>query len=114
MELSSEQKEYISDFIRGNLKLWIAENAVQQMNTEREMAIRERIIRVEESLDKHIELTKLGFEQMNKRFEQIDKRFEAVDKRFESIDSRFNRLTGLISLGFLVITVLITVFQFLG
>ena len=107
MELSSEQKEYISDFIRGNLKLWIAENAAQQMNTEKEMAIRERIIRVEESLDKHIEITKMGFEQMNKRF-------ETIDKRFESVDSRFNRLTGLISLGFLAITVLITVFQFLG
>jgi len=38
----------------------------------------------------------------------------SADKRFESFDSRFNRLTGVISLGFLVITVLITVFQFMS
>ena len=107
MELSSEQKDYIGSYIRDNLKLWIGESGANQLINEREMEIRERIIRVEESLDKHIALTKQGFEQMDKRFEQ-------VDKRFESIDSRFNRLTGLISLGFLVITVLITVFQFLG
>ena len=100
MELSSEQKDYIGSYIRDNLKLWIGESGANQLINEREMEIRERIIRVEESLDKHIALTRQGFEQ--------------VDKRFESIDSRFNRLTGLISLGFLVITVLITVFQFLG
>jgi len=114
MELSSEQKDYIGSYIRDNLKLWIGESGANQLINEREMEIRERIIRVEESLDKHISLTKQGFDQVDKRFEQMDKRFEQVDKRFESIDSRFNRLTGLISLGFLVITVLITVFQFLG
>ena len=107
VELNSEQKDYIGSYIRDNLRLWIGESGANQVINEREMEIRERIIRVEESLDKHIALTKQGFEQMDKRFEQ-------VDKRFESIDSRFNRLTGLISLGFLVITVLITVFQFLG
>ena len=52
--------------------------------------------------------------EMKEGFRRMDERFEAEDKRFESIDSRFNRLTGLISLGFLVITVLITVFQFSG
>ena len=125
MELSSEQKDYIGSYIRDNLKLWIGESGANQIINEREMEIRERIIRVEESIDKHIALTKAGFDQMDKRFElltgqmdkrfeQVDKRFEQVDKRFESIDSRFNRLTGLISLGFLVITVLITISQFLG
>ena len=67
-----------------------------------------------EAVDKRFEAVDKRFEAVDKHFEAIDKRFVAEDKRFESIDSRFNRLTGLISLGFLVITVLITVFQFLG
>ena len=67
-----------------------------------------------EAVDKRFEAVDKRFEAVDKHFEAVDKRFEAEDKRFESIDSRFNRLTGLISLGFLVITVLITVFQFLG
>ena len=106
MELSSEQKEYIenftSKFIRGNLKVWIAETAVDQIHTEKEMELRERIIRVEESIDRSIALTRQGFEQMDKRFElltgQMDKRFEQTDKRFEALtgqmDKRFEALTG--------------------
>ena len=70
---------------------------------ERFLAIDKRFL----AQDKH-------FESVDKRFEAIDKRFEAVDKRFESIDTKFNRLTGVISLGFLVITALITVFQFMN
>ncbi len=55
-----------------------------------------------------------GFKRFDARFEANDQRFEAVDKRFDSMDARFNRITVLISLGFLMLTVLITVFQFLG
>jgi len=57
---------------------------------------------------------KEGFKRMDERFLAIDKRFLAQDKRFESFELRFNRLTGVISLGFLVITALITVFQFMN
>ena len=63
----------------------------------------ERIVRIEESLAHHIELTRQGFSEMNrrfellldqtnKRFEQVDKRFEQVDKRFEQIDRRFEHV----------------------
>ena len=115
MELSSEQKDYIgnfvSDFIRGNLKLWIAENAAVQVNYQREMEIRERIIRVEESLDKHIELTKLGFDEMDKRFELLT---EQMDKRFEQVDKRFNQMFAYFTTGIVILGVLITVFQFMS
>ena len=63
----------------------------------------ERIVRIEESLAHHIELTMQGFSEMNRRFEllldqtnrrfeQVDKRFEQVDKRFEQIDKRFEAM----------------------
>ena len=64
----------------------------------------ERIVRIEESLAHHIELTRQGFSEMNrrfellldqtnKRFEQIDRRFEQVEKRFDQVDRRFDALT---------------------
>ena len=56
----------------------------------------ERIVRIEESLAHHIELTRQGFSEMNRRFEllldQTSKRFEQVDKRFEQIDKRFEAM----------------------
>ena len=56
----------------------------------------ERIVRIEESLAHHIELTRQGFAEMNRRFEllldQTNKRFEQVDKRFEQIDKRFEAM----------------------
>ena len=56
----------------------------------------ESIVRIEESLAHHIELTRQGFSEMNRRFEllldQTNKRFEQVDKRFEQIDKRFEAM----------------------
>jgi predicted RNase H-like nuclease (RuvC/YqgF family) len=68
-----------------------------------ENQILERIVRIEESLAHHIELTRQGFSEMNrrfellldqtnKRFEQVEKRFEQVEKRFEQIDKRFEQI----------------------
>ncbi|RKX89486.1 MAG: hypothetical protein DRZ90_17110 [Spirochaetes bacterium] len=59
------------------------------------MEIRERIIRVEEFLDKHITLTKQGFDNMDKRFEQVDKRFSQM---FAIL------ITGMLILGVLITT----------
>lgn len=68
-----------------------------------ENQILERIVRIEESLAHHIELTRQGFSEMNRRFEllldqtnkrfgQVEKRFEQIDKRFEQIDKRFEAM----------------------
>jgi len=66
-------------------------------------------------------------ENMNKRFEAMDKRFEDmikyvdkrfedmikyVDKRFEDMNRRFDMMFKFMSLGFGVVTILITVFKF--
>ena len=55
-----------------------------------------------------------GFKRMDDRFAAVDKRFEAVDKKFESLDKRFNRVNFFLAFGFTVVTVLITVYQFLA
>ena len=67
-----------------------------------------------ELMEQRFEQIDKRFEQIDKRFEQVDKRFEQIDKRFESFESRFNRITTLITVGFVVLGTLITVFKFVG
>ena len=66
-----------------------------------------------------------GFRRMDERFEAVDKRFEAVDKRFEAVDKRFDDLIGqmnsrfnmmffFVSGGFTILTVLLTLYRFIG
>jgi len=71
-------------------------------------------------MDERFEAVDKRFEAFDKRFEAVDRRFETMDKRFqdrfEALDRRFNRLTilltTLISLGFLGLGTLVTLFQF--
>ena len=79
-----------------------------------------------EAVDKRFETLQANMDQ---RFEAVDKRFESmqvnmnqrfeasqqqIDKHIESMDKRFNRQTAMMSIGFLVITTLITIYRFLG
>ncbi|RKX58786.1 MAG: hypothetical protein DRP37_07505 [Thermodesulfobacteriota bacterium] len=52
-------------------------------------ADRERLVRLEATLETFMKATDRRFEDlrqdMNKRFEQVDKRFEQIDKRFEQM-----------------------------
>ncbi|MGQ9609280.1 MAG: hypothetical protein ACUVWN_08255 [bacterium] len=53
---------------------------------------RDRLIRIETSLNEFKDSVDKRFEQVDKRFEQVDKRFEQVDKRFEQVDKRFEQI----------------------
>ncbi|RKX87653.1 MAG: hypothetical protein DRP59_12930 [Spirochaetes bacterium] len=59
-----------------------------------------------------------GFKRVDERFEASDKRFESIqqqmNRRFDAVDKKFNRETTLMTIGFLAITTLITVYRFLG
>ena len=56
--------------------------------------------------------------RMEEGFKRMDVRFEAMEKqmnqRFEAADKRFNRSNFFLAFGFTVVTVLITVYQFLA
>ncbi len=87
MELSAQTLETIGQYVQRNLSTWL-----RDANLEREMALRERTVRVEEELKAQRELMREGFAHMEKRFEQVDKRFEQIDKRFEQVDKRFEQI----------------------
>lgn len=77
-----------------------------------------------------------GFRRMDQRFESVDKRFESFDKRFESVqqqmdrrfeasdnrfeilerhfDKRFSMMFSFITVGFVILATMMSVFQFLG
>ena len=103
---------------------------------ERIVRVEEGLLRVEEAIknqnllmDKRFEAMEKRFEAVDKRFEdlihQIDKRFEAVDKRFEDMNMRFEQISkqvansfgwtvGIMSVLFLGIGTLITMYHLLG
>ncbi len=84
MQLSDDQLNVIGNYVRLHLHEWI--------DPRQEMELRERIIRVEESLERQLALMKQGFEFMERRFEQVDKRFEQMERRFEQVDKRFEQM----------------------
>ena len=43
-------------------------------------------------IDRRFEEVYQRFEQVDKRFEQVDRRFEQVDQRFEQVDKRFDQV----------------------
>ena len=102
----------------------------------RELDLVTRVTRVETSLEFLAKQMIEGFERMDKRFEQVDKRFELVDQRFQDLihqmdkrfeqvdkrfedlihhmDKRFSLIQWTMGIGFTMITVLMSVYQFLG
>jgi flagellar capping protein FliD len=60
----------------------------------KELALMERVVRVEEELKSLREMSETKFEASEKRFESLQRemiaRFEAMDKRFESLQREMN------------------------
>ena len=80
-----------------------------------------------ESMDKRLEDLQIQmdrrFEAVDKRFEAVDKRFETVDKRFEdmqiqmdrrftSVDRRFSMMFAFLTIGFTILAVLMSLYNF--
>ncbi len=91
MELSRETLDSIGDYVKANLAAWFRE-VVPPAAVHTDPVMLERVVKVEESIERQQALMRQGFDNMDKRFEQIDKRFEQIDKRFEQIDKRLDQV----------------------
>ncbi len=93
MNLQAEDIE----FIKTHVAEWLADQSLARPPAVYEVELRERLVRVEETLKHQLILMERGFQLMEKRFEAVDKRFEAVDKRFEEsrqdLKAAFEHLT---------------------
>ena len=85
MSLAQEDIE----FIKQHLGEWLTEASLGKPPAVYEIELRERMVRVEETLKHQGELIQQLIQQMDKRFEQVDLRFGMIEKRFEQIDKRF-------------------------
>jgi hypothetical protein len=121
MTLTDRNLEQIGDYVRAHLVEWLPATVLE---------LGERIVRVEEELKAQRELMIRGFEQVDRRLEQVDKRFEQVDKRFEQVDKRFDQInkrfeeqdarferrfrgqTWLIGTGFVLVSLLMSLYTF--
>jgi len=44
----------------------------------------------------------------------MDKRFETVDKRFEGMNRRFDMMFRFVTVGFVLLATMMSIYQFLG
>jgi septation ring formation regulator EzrA len=114
----------------------LTENLVRQDRNEREHTeFREAILRIDtrmeegfrrmderfaavdkqfESVNKRFEDVNRHFDDVNKRFDDVNKRFDDVNKRFEDVHKKFTMLFSFITLGFVLMATLMSIYQFLG
>jgi len=126
-----EQAEVVNEQLRIAIREIVREVNQEQIRA-RELDLIERVVSVEKSLE-NLNLRMIErFDQIQKqflqvdrrfedmlrlmdvRFEQVEKRFEQVDKRFEQVDKRFSQMQWTIGLGFTLMTVVMTLYRFLG
>ena len=124
MELGEQELDKIGRYVQNHLPQWLSASFPYVFNQEKQFELNERIVRVEEGLKNvHIQMQQ-SFDLMEKRFEQVDKRFEQVDKRFEQVDKRFDQmqhtmdqrfksLQWFLGIGFVVITTLMSLYNFI-
>ena len=78
----------------------------------------QELIKIDGRFSQMITEVREGFKRMDERFAAADKRFETVDKRFETLerhfDKRFAMMFSFITIGFVVMATMMSVFQFLG
>jgi hypothetical protein len=104
----------------------------RELMSERFGTMDQRFVDLQTQMDKRFDAVDRRFEamdkrfvdlqtQMDRRFEAADRRFEAVGERFQSVDKRFDdvhesirRTQWLIGLGFVMLTVAVTVFGLIG
>ena len=139
MTLGSEDIKRIAEEVLPAIKEYVAEERLRSpVGIQPEML--DRIVTVEGELKTigvelraQREVMETRFAAMDKRFEDqssaFEKRFAAIDKRFEdqwaaldkrfddqkdTMDQRFTTLTWGLGLGVTLLSVLMTVYQFLG
>jgi hypothetical protein len=103
MELTQSQLQQIAEYVKSQLPDWVYRSEPPNKD------IHDRILVVEQELKAQRELMSQGFEAMDKRFESLQ---HNMDKRFEAVDRRFSMLQWMWGGGVLLITLLMSLYQF--
>ena len=98
--LRDEDVDRIGDYVKPWLRELVDRMVPRVETAGADVALLERMVRVEEELRAQRQL--------------MDERFGFMEQRFATVDKRFNTLTWMIGVGFVVITSLTTVFALLA
>ena len=138
MTIGDRELQRIGEYVKGNLRDWMDQVAPHSVVTTQ---LLERSVRIEEELHAQRQLMQVRFEAMDRRFEDVNKRFDDVNSRFDDVNTRFGemntrfgemnnrfedmnnrfedtdrRFSGmqwLIGVGLVVITTLMSVYEFI-
>ena len=105
MELTQSQLQQIAEYVKSQLPDWVYRSEPPRRD------IHDRILVVEEELKGRRELMSQGFAAMDKRFESLQ---HNMDKRFEAMDKRFSMLQWMWGGGIVLITLLMSLYQFVS
>ena len=118
MTLSEDDLHFIGQYVRAELPGWLRDMGPwAALGSE----LLERIVRVEEELKaqreillNHVQSSNERFADMNRRFEDVNQRFDDVNKRFDDNNKRHSTTQWAVGIGFVVLTTVVTLYQFLG
>ncbi|MBT8419236.1 MAG: thioredoxin family protein [Gammaproteobacteria bacterium] len=106
--LEDEQLEKIGEHVCAHMDNWLSdwsdEKNAEKPPTAHEVELWERMVRVEKELRRQQQLTKQGFDLMDKRSEAMDKHLDALNQRIQR--STTLSLGTIVGVGLLVIVVL--------
>ena len=85
--------------------------AEKEENRMEHTEFQQELIKIDGRFNQMITEVREGFKHMDQRFESMQ---QQMNRRFTASEKRFNRQTAMMSIGFLVITTLITIYRFLG
>ena len=138
MTIGDRELQRIGEYVKGNLRDWLDQVAPHSVVTTQ---LLERSVRIEEELHSQRQLMEARFEAVDRRFEDANSRFGDINKRFEDMNVRFGdmnsrfedmnvrfgdmnnrfedmnrRFSGmqwLIGVGLVVVTTLMSVYEFI-
>ena len=124
MPVDDRELQRIGDFVKGNLHGWLQEVVPQVMQGTQ---LLERMVRIEEELktqrelmaarfdasDRRFDDVNQRFDDVNQRFEDMNRRFEDVNRRFGDQNRRFSAMQWMIGGGILLVTLLMSVYEFI-
>ena len=111
MALGDGDLQRIGAYVKGNLYGWFVEVAPHLVIGPQ---LLERIATIEQELKDQRELLATRFDAMDRRFEDMNKRFEDVNRRFEDMNKRFGSMQWLVGGAFVVLGIMMTVFEFIS
>ena len=104
---TAQIEEIVTKIVDSRLKETMEEFARTNGSRVKEMALLERIVRVEEELKSLREMFGIRFEAIDGRFDsllrEMNARFEAMDKRFSMLQWLIGILVGIPSITFTII-----------